>query len=439
MPTKLLTICLAFVAVFSFTACLEEDCEAVVTYLGYEPVVIYPEEFRIDVQAQAQQELCTPAGFYYYQDYLLVIEKNEGLHIIDNQNPANPQFVSFLPVKGAAGLAVYNDVLYINNVTDLLTFDLSTPAQPNMLERVEDVFPAYSSLTGDYLQTDGGIVIDYIATDITQTVDCSRNQQPRDIWIDRGLVFVNNSAPVAQEFASAADQSAATPERGTGIGGSLARFTINNGTLYTVDNSELKTFDLSNPAVPDERGTIQLGWDIETIFPHEDLLFIGSRTGMHIYDGSDPLNPQQLSVFEHAQSCDPVFVRGDLAYVTLRSGDEEQWCNTITNRMEIVDVSDPSNPSLIEAYDLSFPAGLTVTEDLLFLCEGSAGFRVFDLQPNGLLGEQLAHRADIDALDVIGLHWLNQLITIDESGLSQLAYDTDGQLSDLSQIEVCAD
>ncbi|MEL6805112.1 MAG: hypothetical protein AAFO91_15175, partial [Bacteroidota bacterium] len=388
-----------FMGLFTLSSCLEEDCEAVVSFIGYEPVLIYPEDFRVDIQPEISRGVCNPSGFYYYENYLLVIDRNEGLHIVNNQDPTNPDFVAFLPIKGAVGLAVYNDILYVNNVTDLVTFDLSTPEAPDMLERIEDVFPPYSSLTGDLANLDGAIVIDYVETDQVRNIPCSENPR-EDLFVERGVLFVNNSSPMAADFASAANESAG-PGRGAGIGGSLARFTINNGTLYTVDNSELKTFDLSNPSTPDERGTIQLGWDIETIFPSGNLLFIGSRTGMHILDGTDPLNPVQLSTFDHAQSCDPVFVKGDLAYVTLRSGVDEQWCNTITNRMEIVDISNPSNPVLIETYDLNFPAGLTVTDDLLFLCEGPFGFRVFYLQPNGLLGEQVAHRSDIEALDVI--------------------------------------
>ena len=437
----LLLVCLGMV--LSFSSCLREECDAVLTYIGYEPVIVYPDDFRVTIEATSPQELCAPAGFYYYQNHLMVIERNEGLHIINNNNPAAPRSVSFLPVKGAQALAVRNDVLYINNVTDLVTFDLSDPTSPQMLGRTEDVFTAYS-LFGHGQVPNGGLVIDYVETELTEFISCS-DVRSNDWWFWRdGIFFINNSRNQGIAFEASLDfNNAVSPlgsaggEQNVGIGGSLARFTINNGTLYAVDEQQLITLDLSNPAQPTRQTPIQLGWGIETIFPYGDLLFIGSRTGMHIYDGSDPLNPVQLSVFQHAQSCDPVYVNGDLAYVTLRSGRDEDWCNTVTNRLEIVNISDPTNPTLVEAYDLTFPAGLTVTDELLFLCEGDHGFKVFDLQPDGLLGEQLIHRTDIDAMDVIGLHWLQQLITIDETGLAQMSYDNDGNLDDLSSLTIC--
>ncbi|MEM7574736.1 MAG: hypothetical protein AAF433_17655 [Bacteroidota bacterium] len=436
----LLFACLGMMLTFS--SCLRDECDAVLTYVGYEPIIIYPEDFRVTIQATGPQELCEPAGFYYYQNHLMIIERNEGLHIINNSNPAAPRSLSFLPVKGAQAVAVSNDVLYINNATDLVTFDLTDLSSPQMLGRTEDVFTAYSFF-GQGQVSNGGIVIDYMETELTEFISCS-DVLSNDWWFwQNDIFFINRGRNEAIAFATSLDNTsnfngnAAGGEQNVGIGGSLARFTINNGTLYAVDESQLITLDLSNPAQPSRQAPIQLGWGIETIFPYGDLLFIGSRTGMHIYDGSDPLAPVQLSVFEHAQSCDPVYVNGDLAYVTLRSGRDEDWCNTVTNRLEIVNVSDPTNPVLVEAYDLTFPAGLTVTDELLFLCEGDHGFKVFDLQPNGLLGEELIHRTDIDAMDVIGLHWLQQLITIDDSGLNQLSYDNEGNLEDLSSLTNC--
>ena len=39
---------------------------------------------------------------------------------------------------------------------------------------------------------------------------------------------------------------------------------------------------------------------------------------MFIYDNTNPQAPYFLSRFQHAEACDPVFVEGDYAYVTLR-------------------------------------------------------------------------------------------------------------------------
>ena len=68
----------------------------------------------------------------------------------------------------------------------------------------------------------------------------------------------------------------------TGVGGSTARFTIVGNYLYVVDNTSLKVFDIANPAVaPVMKSKTELGINIETIFPYQDKLFIGSSFSMY--------------------------------------------------------------------------------------------------------------------------------------------------------------
>ena len=52
---------------------------------------------------------------------------------------------------------------------------------------------------------------------------------------------------------------------------------------------------------------------------------------MYIYDNSNPHNPTYMSQFEHAEVCDPVFIEGNFAYVTLRSGSR---CNGFQNQLD---------------------------------------------------------------------------------------------------------
>ncbi|HUQ64513.1 MAG TPA: hypothetical protein VM101_00030, partial [Flavitalea sp.] len=82
---------------------------------------------------------------------------------------------------------------------------------------------------------------------------------------------------------------------GTGQGGSLARFTIAGNYLYTVDQENLKVYNIANPSQPVYVRTITVGFEIETIYPFKDKLFIGSTSVVHIFDITDPSNPQKLS------------------------------------------------------------------------------------------------------------------------------------------------
>ena len=68
----------------------------------------------------------------------------------------------------------------------------------------------------------------------------------------------------------------------------MARFTIVGNYLYTVDKTDLKVFDIANPAAPVFRQTVPVGFEIETIFPFKDKLFIGSTSVVHIFSIADP-------------------------------------------------------------------------------------------------------------------------------------------------------
>lgn len=434
-----------------FTGCLEDECQSTIEYFVYDPIILGREDFRTDITATTARELCQPSGFYVYGDYLLVVEYNDGLHILDNSDPSAPRTVSYLPVGGAVGLAVRNDILYINNYVDLLTFDLQDPTAPNMLHRAEEVFE-----TNGVFNPENGydeIVIGYVQTPATRTIDCQQPDYGQDIFIDfsgnmvarRGLfstaevstTAVNNAlftADLAGSAGGVANSGGPQPET-VGVGGSLARFTISNQTLFSVSERQLKAYDLTNPAEPVAAGTVDLDWGVETIFPNGDELYLGTVSGMHIMDASDPLNPTLLSTIEHVRACDPVVVSGNRAYVTLSGGSA---CRGFTNQLDVIDVTDKTSPNLIESYPMSRPVGLSVGNQKLFICEPGYGLQILELDEEGLPTSETSDHPEYQAArDIIGLHPNRHLITIGEDGIRQIRYNDAHQLQPLSRIEVC--
>ena len=78
---------------------------------------------------------------YFYQDYILVNEKYEGIHIIDNSDPSNPQSTNFICIPGNIDIAVKDDILYADSYTDLIAIDISDIGNIQIVKRFEDVFP----------------------------------------------------------------------------------------------------------------------------------------------------------------------------------------------------------------------------------------------------------------------------------------------------------
>lgn len=210
----------------------------------------------------------------------------------------------------------------------------------------------------------------------------------------------------------------------SGVGGSLARFTIANDHLYTVSDGSISTFDISNANDPVKKGMVQLGFGIETIFPKGDNLFLGTQFGMKILDIKNPEKPVEIANYEHIRSCDPVVASGNYAYVTLRDGTA---CSRGLRELQIVNISNPSKPVFFKSYPMNQPFGLAIDGTKLFICD--QGIKFYDAtDPGNLI---LKKTFNVDAHDVIAYD--NILMAIGSDGLNQYDYST-GDLTFLSRI-----
>ncbi len=220
------------------------------------------------------------------------------------------------------------------------------------------------------------------------------------------------------------------PQQKAGVGGSMARFTISNNSLYIVDGENLHLYDISNPSDPKEKTKQRLGFGIETVFPYKDALFVGSQNGMYIYDISDPSKLKQLAIYNHILSCDPVVAQDDRAYVTLRDGVD---CRFGSNLLDVIDISDLSNPKLLKSYSMENPHGLSIDGGDLFVCEGRFGMKQFDAtSPDSLF--QKRKFEDFFGYDVIALG--ENLLVIGKDGLYQYDYSDSDSVKFLSKIDV---
>lgn len=243
-----------------------------------------------------------------------------------------------------------------------------------------------------------------------------------------GLISLTLLWACSSDSSEASSPLNAGGNNNNGQGGSLARFAISDNHLYIVNTADLITYDISNPEIPSEQSSTKIGSDIETIFPYRDMLFIGSQTGMLIYDKSNPTNPSFVSRYDHVQSCDPVVVQGDYAYVTLRSGTD---CRFGQNLLDVIDISNPANPQVVNSYGMLNPHGLGVDGDKLFVCEGEHGLKVFDLtDPKN--PQEIEFIENVKTYDVIPRR--NVLIVTGDDGIFQYDY-SGGTLTLLSQLD----
>lgn len=164
-----------------------------------------------------------------------------------------------------------------------------------------------------------------------------------------------------------------------GAGGSMARFAIVGNYLYAVDDSRLRVFDISVASAPVLKSTVGVGFEIETIFPFKDKLFIGSTSQVHIFSIENPMQPEKLSVAISPtvlRRCDPVVAKDTVAYATLRSNGP---CGGVQSVLSVIDIRDIYNPVEKFTVNLTEPYGLGYAHDVLYVCDGVSGLVLFDI------------------------------------------------------------
>lgn len=391
-----------------------DSCETYTSYTYYDPVYVTLSEIRKEVGIEQGRELHNPGKLFVQGNYLFVVESGEGVHLIDNSDKRNPVAKAFLKIPGCYDVAVMGSYLYSDSYVDLLAFNISNPEQPQLINRAKDVFSNRGN--HEYYFINDQLIVGYesrIEERVTNS-DCDDDYVTVEpiMWAGEG----SNGGDVVN----------------AGKGGSMARFTINKGYLYALEAGKMQVFSLVNPSEPSGVNEVSVGWDVETIFPTADKLFLGSRSGMYIFDNQAPASPRLLSIYEHVQACDPVVVQDTLAYVTLRDGTE---CQTYTNQLEVISISDPMAPELLAVHPMQHPHGLGIDGDKLFIAEGNYGLKVFDASDIYTIGEnQLAHYTNVHAFDLIP--YQDVVMLIGEDGLYQFDYTDPAELELLSVISI---
>jgi len=409
---------MGFFLAVSGHSCLKDTCENVFTYQRFDPVYVRPEILRQKVSGGAVKVLRQTGKIYVYSDYLLINEPDEGIHVLDNRNPSNPIPLSFIKIPGNSDLAVRNGLLYADSYVDLVVLELKNPQAVKEIFRVENAFPSYGK--DERL----GILVAYKGTGVTESFPCSEQTGP---------TFVDGISIWTRESGAATSSGLKTPSGTVGIGGSTARFTMNQGMLYTVSTSNLSAFRLEDSGVTRMMSTQNVGWDIETIYPFEGLLFIGSMTGMFIYNLSNPDKPSLESTFQHWRACDPVVSDGKTAFVTLRSGTE---CDGFANQLDVIDIGNLKKPSLIKSYSLHHPIGLSINEGMLFICEDDKGIKLFDAKDLKAIDKNLLFQdRSFSAVDVIVLEKDKLAIVTGDDGVFQFSYKNPSKWVLLSTIK----
>lgn len=395
-----------------FSSCNSDDENAEMAVFAV-PIVKSKAAIRNNIVVSAARQTQSEGKIYVAENYIFYIAQEEGVHVFNNSNPAAPQNIAFIRIEGVHDIAVKGNHLYADNFVDLLVFDISNIGNISLVQTLENSFNFSPAFPDDAEFYDYTTVVN--ADEIVTGYRLETRNRPQG----QSLIFANDSMAGLESSGGA-----------IGIGGSYARFQINNNALYAVESYQLNVFNISNPTSTFfDKAVFMNQWfgggEFETLFQQKEFLFVGATNGMFIVNAEDEFNPYFVSGFSHATACDPVVVNGNLAYITVRGG---STCGAIVDQVNVIDISNISNPSLLSTYVLNQPYGLGVRANTLYVCCGSNGLKVFNATDSSNLVLENSYPDNVT--DVIPL--ATHLIAVGTNKIIQYNYGPDFTLQPLS-------
>lgn len=316
-------------------------------------------------QAHAQEIRPNEAGKICMEgNRLYVVLPLHGFSIYDISNTRAPKEIRFVKLPGIVDIATRGEFVFANQYQDLVLIKVPLDqAQPiREIKRRNNVFPSR-----------------------------------RETQIATLATFANFS----EYKEDVLDNPTLSPAPATSVNGSMSCVALVGDYIYAVEGQELKTFNAkpTSQELFSNTNTMPLRENaLETIWTDgENRLYLGSQTGLHIVDITSRAEPKLLGSYRHKRSCDPVVVFRNIAYSTLRDGNE---CPGGENKLELVDISNPAQPRFIQHYRLTNPHGLAVQNDMVIVCDGRDGLKIFDIaNPSNL--QQIAHTSGLTTYDVL--------------------------------------
>lgn len=395
--------------VVAFWGCIKDKVTK--TYTMERPIYKPLIEVLAGVNGNAAEPIRTAGKLYIKGKYIFLNEVDKGIHVIDNTDPSHPVQTAFLSIPGNRDMAVKDNILYADMYASLLAIDISDIHQASVKKSIPDFFINRRYYSNGAYTDSSRVVVGWIRKDTTITVE----QDNR--------LYTLNSCVNCNFYA----QSDASKAASTGTAGSMAAMVLLNDYLYALTGtSQVRIVNISDAAAPVIAGAVYPGSELQTIYPFKDKLFLGSAIGMYIMDVSDPAHPKSAGQFSHVRACDPVVTDGTYAYVTLHTGTR---CGGTFNELEVLNVQNVLKPALVKVYPLTKPTGLCKDGDLLLVCDGSDGVKLYDASNVSDL-KLLQQIKCNDPYDVIAAN--NLALVVTKEGLYQYDYSNPRQIKQLS-------
>ena len=106
---------------------------------GMSPIYVSPTDFSV-VRTESPRKFDKLGGIVNLGDNIFIVEKNKGIHVIDNTDPSAPYKIYFWNIPGCSQFTIEKDVLYADNSFHLLVIDISDFSKIKVVNYVKDIY-----------------------------------------------------------------------------------------------------------------------------------------------------------------------------------------------------------------------------------------------------------------------------------------------------------
>ena len=106
---------------------------------GYKPLYVPPAEAKV-IKALDARPVDTQGKIYLKDQYIFIGDVNKGVHVIDNTDPRNPVKILFIQIYGNHDIAIKGNMMYADNIEDLVVIDIADINNPVEIRRIPDVY-----------------------------------------------------------------------------------------------------------------------------------------------------------------------------------------------------------------------------------------------------------------------------------------------------------
>jgi len=287
-----------------------------------------------------------------------------GLSVVDVSNPALPSLLGTLDgVSDAAAVGVAGGCAYVLGTDGLYVVDVSNPAALQLLgvyaspigalglATAESGSTAYITVGGEFWVVDCANLTAPVTLGRLGLADAA-SQHGHDVAAGRAYVVEATSVEILDivdganpralgRYAAPAGATVSSVAVAAGRAGVVGT-TAGRGWLHIVD--------MSNPAAPVRLGVYDTPGDARRLALTGNTAYVADgAAGMRLIDISDPAQPVERGHLAPPSGAATAVlqVSGSLAFVAA-NGASEAW-------LQLVDVSDPTRPLLLDTFHLEAP------------------------------------------------------------------------------------